>query len=59
MENPIIIGEDLKNFDEEKSSECVWDALHRAKENNLLSEEEWDNICLAMAWLGLTPEGVN
>ncbi len=62
-EKTEVIGENLSNFSESRSAQAVWDALHRAEENGLLNETEWDNICTAMAWitedLGVKNETIN
>jgi len=39
------------NFSIPQSEAIIWDALHTAREAGLISDEKWENICLAMAWI--------
>jgi hypothetical protein len=43
------------NFDTSESLEVIWSALHSYSEHYeeglKEDEEEWDNICTAMAWI--------
>ena len=43
------------NFDEVKSLEFIWECLNKFNpENGLINEfteETWDDICTAMAWI--------
>ena len=50
---PRLNDENLRNFDVEASLEFIWDALHDYQEffNPDEFEQDWDNICTAMAWI--------
>lgn len=44
--------------------ECIWDNLHDFKENGFpesepMPDEQWDDICTAMAWIEEELESVN
>ena len=44
----------------QKQLNTIWSALQGARESEILSDDHWDNICTAMAWitedLGITTE---
>ena len=44
----------------QKQLNTIWSALQGARESKILSDDHWDNICTAMAWitedLGITTE---
>jgi aromatic ring-cleaving dioxygenase len=49
-----VIGENLRANDEQSWFNTVWDALDLVADK--VTQEEWDDIATAMAWIGETLE---
>lgn len=42
---------DLRSSDPDTWFATIWDALDTYRETNKVSDEAWDDICTAMAWI--------
>lgn len=41
----------ITNFDLHQSLDLIWQTLDKYREKCIKSDDEWDDVCTAMAWI--------